>query len=310
MNRHTTSGRWGLGITLALFTTAIWGLIPVILKVLIQGLDPYSITFYRFLIAAVLAGIAVIHRHDFKSLIRNIRGIYLILALTASVSFAGSYILYPLALEYVSPSTAQVLNQLSYVFMLVGGVAFYHERLGLLQAVGGIILFLGMLLFFNERFDELLSGTGVLYSGIILIMCGAVCLAAYTLIQKQLLLILPSEGIMFLVYIAGTLLLFPLAEPEKIMTLSASQATLLIISAPVTLIAFVSLSESLHHLELNRVSMILASVPLATVAAMTVCSSFFPDVLEPEQLNTLSLAGAVLVVVGTMLGSLRVGRER
>ena len=305
MNRHTTSGRWGLGISLALFTTSIWGLIPVILKVLIQSLDPYTITFYRFIIAAVLAGAVVLYRNGFKSLLGNITGLYWVLAIVASIGFAGSYILYPLALEYVSPSTAQVLNQISYVFMLVGGVVFYKERLGMLQAIGGGILFFGMILFFNQRLDELFSGTGALYSAILLIIGAAACLAGYTLIQKQLLQILPTEGIMFLVYLAGTIMLYPLSEPEKIMTLTTSQATLLIISAPVTLIAFVSLSESLHHLEVNRVSMILAIVPLATVLAMVICSSLFPEVLEPERLNTVSLIGAVLVVVGTMMGSLR-----
>jgi len=124
MNRHTTSGRWGLGISLALFTTFIWGLIPVILKVLIQSLDAYTITFYRFFIAAVLSAAAVMYRSDFRSMIRGIRGMYWILALAAILGFTGSYILYPLALAYVSPSVAQVLNQVSFIFMLVGGVVF------------------------------------------------------------------------------------------------------------------------------------------------------------------------------------------
>ena len=305
MELHTTSGRWGLGISLALFTTFIWGLIPIILKVLILSMDAYTITFYRFLIAAVLAGAAVLYRHDVRMMVGKFTRLYWMLALAATLGFAGSYILYPLALAFVSPSTAQVLNQISFVFMLIGGMVFFREKLGLLQVIGGGILFVGMVLFFNQRFDELLTGTGALYSGMLLIVAAAACLALYTLVQKQLLQILPSEGIMLLVYLGGTILVFPMAEPARISDLTFNQASLLILSAPVTLIAFVSLSEALHHLEVNRVGMILAIVPLATVVAMVVCSGLFPDLLDQERLNGLSLAGAALVVFGTMMGSLR-----
>ena len=46
-------------------------------------------------------------------------------------------------------------------------------------------------------------------------------------------------------------------------------------------------------------------VPLMTVAAMAVCAPLRPDLLEPERLNSTSILGAILVVIGSMLGNIK-----
>ena len=66
-----------------------------------------------------------------------------------------------------------------------------------------------------------------------------------------------------------------------------------------------TLVEGMKHLEINRVSMLLAIVPLITVAAMAVCAPLIPDPLELERLNSTSILGAILVVIGSMLGNIK-----
>jgi drug/metabolite transporter (DMT)-like permease len=61
----------------------------------------------------------------------------------------------------------------------------------------------------------------------------------------------------------------------------------------------------MKHLEVNRVTMLLAIVPLTTVAAMAVSGPLMPGLLKAEQLNGTSILGAILVVVGSMLGNIR-----
>ena len=80
---------------------------------------------------------------------------------------------------------------------------------------------------------------------------------------------------------------------------------LLNISAVISLVAFVTLVESLKHLEVFRVSMVLAVVPLVTVLDMMIVSPLVPGLLQPENLNFVSISGAVLVVIGSILGNLR-----
>ena len=58
MNIHQTTGRWLLGLSLALITAFFWGLLPILLKGLLANTDPYTITWYRFLVAG---GIAEFH---------------------------------------------------------------------------------------------------------------------------------------------------------------------------------------------------------------------------------------------------------
>lgn len=54
---------WKRGFALALVTAIAWGLLPLALKITLEVLDPYTITWFRFLTAAlVLAGILAVTR--------------------------------------------------------------------------------------------------------------------------------------------------------------------------------------------------------------------------------------------------------
>jgi drug/metabolite transporter (DMT)-like permease len=60
---HTVTGHWQRGFVLALVTAIAWGLLPIALKITLEALDPYTITWFRFLIAAlVLGGILAVTR--------------------------------------------------------------------------------------------------------------------------------------------------------------------------------------------------------------------------------------------------------
>ena len=44
MSRHQPSGRWQLGLALALVTTACWATLPLALKLTLNALDPITLT--------------------------------------------------------------------------------------------------------------------------------------------------------------------------------------------------------------------------------------------------------------------------
>lgn len=52
--RHVT--QWKRGFVLALVTATAWGLLPLALKITLDVLDPYTITWFRFLTAALVLG--------------------------------------------------------------------------------------------------------------------------------------------------------------------------------------------------------------------------------------------------------------
>lgn len=53
MALHQASGRWKLGLSMALVTALSWATLPVALKITLEQLDPYTLTWFRFLVAAL-----------------------------------------------------------------------------------------------------------------------------------------------------------------------------------------------------------------------------------------------------------------
>ena len=54
---HKTTGRWQLGLVLALTSAVLWGVLPIALAVVLQGLDPFTITWYRLTAAGLSLGV-------------------------------------------------------------------------------------------------------------------------------------------------------------------------------------------------------------------------------------------------------------
>ncbi|MCE2450162.1 MAG: EamA family transporter [Candidatus Latescibacteria bacterium] len=86
--------RRSLGLTLAFTTLLLWGALPVVLKLLLQSLDPFTVTWYRFLLAGAML-IPVVHfRYGLASPFR-IRGAVSVLAVVCVLGLGGNYLTYP-----------------------------------------------------------------------------------------------------------------------------------------------------------------------------------------------------------------------
>ena len=304
MNRHVTSGRWGLGLILSLLTILVWGSLPLVLKIMLISLDAFTMTWYRFIIAAILMTI-IVYRKNYFPLVRKIKGGYIPLFVFSVLGFSCAYVFYPQSLQYISPSAAQVVSQVSLLFLLLGAMFVFRERLTLIQLFGIGLLIAGILLFFNKQLIFLISDTSDMLPGILWVTAAALALSLYTLTQKQLLQILPTSFIIWLIYLVGSVLILPFIRFETLLEQNPQEFILLNISAVISLVAFITLVESLKHLEVFRVSMILATVPIVTIVDMAIISPLVPNLLQPENLTLLSISGAVLAVIGSILGNLK-----
>jgi drug/metabolite transporter (DMT)-like permease len=216
-----------------------------------------------------------------------------------------NWVTYALSLNYLSPSTATVVIQLAPVFMLFGSIWIFKERFIVTQWFGFAVLMVGLLLFFNNRFGDILvpEMNGFLL-GIILVIAAALLWAIYALLQKQLLRYFSSEEIMVIIYICGIIILFPLSEPILITHLDKVGVILLVLCGLNTLLAYGFFAESLNHWEASRISMVLATIPIITIIFVKWSSMLFPGYIEADRFNMLSIFGAVLVVFGSMVCSL------
>jgi len=233
---HRTSGRWKLGLAYSLITAACWGVLPLILKPVVQVMDPYTLTWYRFAIAAAVLAVVMGASGGLPRLSSLNRQGWTLLGVAVG-GLVGNYVLYVASLLYISPAVAQVVIQLGPMFFLLGGVAIMKEHFSRTQWVGFAILILGLLVFFNRRLPLLLDLSKDTGWGVILLLLAAITWAAYGMSQKQLLKNLKPQQILLLVYLFAVLVLLPKASLGAVHHLDPLHWWLLGLSCANTLIA-------------------------------------------------------------------------
>jgi drug/metabolite transporter (DMT)-like permease len=303
MLRHQTTGRRFLGLALASCAVVQWGTQPVVLKILVQSLDVFTLAWMRFVATAVLLFPLAIRRGGLAVLLR-LRGRQLLLLGVAVFGLLANYLTYMAGLAYVTPGTAQMVNQLAPMLMLLGSLWIYGEPFGRLQWVGLAVLVVGLGLFFSPRFDELTSDSHALAKGVALGVISAVFWAVYLLSQKQLLNILRPELVLLAVYLTGTIAVFPLAHLPDYAQLNHLHLLLLAGTCLMTFLSYMCFANSIVHLEASRVGLVISLNPLVALLMAALFASLLPGLMQPESLTLPSAAGAACVVAGSMLGAL------
>jgi drug/metabolite transporter (DMT)-like permease len=308
MALHISSGRWKLGLLLALTTALMWATLPVALKVALEQVDPYTLTWFRFLVAFVLIGGWLGFRGGLGGFARLGRGDWGLLAV-AALALIGNYLFYLLGLARTTPANAQLIIQLAPILMALGGIFIFRERFSAWQWLGLLVVFSGLLLFFRDQLlGSMLNASGYVL-GALLIVIAAIVWAAYAMAQKQLLNTLSSSAILLFVYACASVLLLPTATPGSLLQLDSLHWAALAYCALNTLGAYGAFAEALAHWEASRVSVVLALTPLLTVSCVWLTHLFWPELIQPERFGWGGWLGALLVVSGSALTSLAARRR-
>ncbi|MDH1109564.1 DMT family transporter [Pseudomonas otitidis] len=300
---HVSSGRWFLGLVLALVTAVLWGILPIKLKEVLKVMDPVTVTWYRLVVSGSLLFLylaATRRLPTFRPLGR--KGGWLVALAIAGL--LGNYVLYLMGLRMLTPGTTQLVIQVAPILLLLGSLFVFKERFSLGQALGLLVLVSGFGLFFNQRLEELFTSLGSYTTGVLIVLGAAFVWTFYGLAQKQLLTVWNSMQVMMVIYLGCALLLTPWGSPLEALQLSPLQGWLLLACCLNTLVAYGAFAEALAHWEASRVSATLAITPLVTFASVAVAASLWPDHVHPEQINGLAYGGAVLVVLGSALTAL------
>jgi drug/metabolite transporter (DMT)-like permease len=300
---YTLSGRWKLGLGLAVVTAISWGLLPVALAILLTTVDAYTITWFRFLTAALGLGVILAAMGRLPD-VRAIEGRGWILLLIALGGLLGNFVLYLVALTYASPTVNQVVTQLSPILLMLGGIVVFHERFSVRQWIGFALLLVGLPLFFNRRLPELTHLEAGLGLGVALLVIASFVWSVYGLAQKVLLRRMQGQQVLVLLYVGSTLVLLPFSSPARILEVNTLQAWMLAFACANTVVAYGAFAEALRHWEASRVGATLTLTPLFTMATMWILEHTAPELVKPEQLNALSVLGAMIVVAGSMLCAL------
>ncbi len=303
MQLHRSSGNWRLGLILTLIAVCIWGTLPIALSIVLNALDVYTITWFRFLTAFIflLLYLAVIRKLPKW---QKINPASIKLFLVAIIFLICNYLFFLQGLQRTSPTNAKVFIQLAPISLSLGALIVFRERYTPKQWLGLSILILGLTLFFHEQLQTVLDAPNTYLLGNLILILAAIVWGIYALAQKQLLQTYSSAEVMLCIYGGCTLLLTPLAQPQNLITLSPLNFLVLLYCGFNTLIGYGCFGEALVHLEASRVSAILTLTPLVTMICVQIFSGLFPQLLKAENLTILAVIGAIVVVIGAACVSL------
>ena len=299
-----TKQQVGIGISLAVTTAVCWGALPIAMKEVLVVMEPFTVVWYRFTIAALGLGLilAVRGRLPPVTLFRQPR--WLLILAIATAGLLGNFIFFSSSLQYLSPTASQVIGQLSPVGMMFASVLILKERMRITQVIGALMLIFGLLLFFNVSLIEIFTRLTDYTLGVLLGVCAAMVWVTYGVAQKVLLRRLASPQILVMLYTLCAIALFPLAKPEVIFQLSGWQLACLLFCGANTLIGYGALAEAMARWQAAQVSALITLTPLFTLLFSDLLSLAWPDVFARPMLNLLGYLGAFVVVAGAMYSAI------
>lgn len=291
------------GFFLSLLTAVMWGVLPVFLKLSLEGMDAVTITLYRFAVAALFVFLVLVKSNKLPRL-GALKGRQWQLLALAAAGLIANYVLYLVGLDYLNPETAQVLIQLAPFLLMLGGIFLYKEKFRPLEWLGALVLFSGLLLFFNDRLPLLLGSLNQYSIGVIMLVLAAITWAIYGLLQKVLLRGMSAKQVTLMMYVAGSLALLPFSAPALVLELGPLQLAALLFCCANTIIAYGAFTEAMHCWHASKVSAVISTAPLFTIIAMHFAVSWLPEHFVASDINLLAYVGAAMVVCGSILASM------
>ncbi|XBS70450.1 DMT family transporter [Acerihabitans sp. KWT182] len=294
----------GAGIALALTTAMCWGALPIAMKQVLKDMAPYTVVWYRFIMAGIGLLFILAPRRQLPPLKLFLRGRWLLLLLVATGGLLGNFILFSSSLQYLSPTASQVIGQLSPVGMMLASVVILKERMRITQVIGAVLLISGLAMFFNTSLIEIFTRLTDYTLGVILGVCAAAVWVCYGVAQKVMLRRLASQQILFLLYILCTIALSTLAKPLTALQLSGWQLACLFFCGANTLIGYGALAEAMARWQAAQVSAIVTLTPLFTLFFSDLLALLWPDYFAALALNLVGYIGAFAVVAGAMFSAI------
>lgn len=286
------------GFLFALLASMTWGTLPIAVQPLLAVMNAQTLVWYRLTVAGL--GLLL-----FLALTKKLPKVTAYTAQTGKLFLLGviglsaNFFLFSEALNYISPTTNQVLWQLAPFTMILCGVVIFKERFGLHQKIGLVLLLIGLLAFFNDRLGELLQA-GEYALGIAISASAAIIWVCYGIAQKQLLKNFSSSQILMLIYLGCALILTPFSSPWQIEALDSFLLGCFLYCCLNTFIGYGAYAEALNHWEAGKVSVITVLLPIFTMIFSHLGHFTFPDIVAKLEMNHLSYFGALIVVGGSI----------
>lgn len=290
------------GFFLALTTVFMWGSLPIAVQQVLKGMSVHTIVWYRFLVASL--GLLIILSSS-KNL-PNLKGLnlrYKLFLCLGVLGLAGNFYLFNAALQYIPPTTSQILSPVSGFLMLLAGVFLFQEKLLTNQKIGIVCLIIGLTLFFNQHIKDFLQ-LNLYFKGVFIGFCAALMWVCYGIAQKMLLMKFKPQQILFILYTCCFIVFTPASETRQIFNLTPLELGCLAYACANTLIAYGCYAEALNRWEVAKVSAVVTQIPIFTMLCSIILAWLYPTIFYMEDLNFISYLGAGVVVLGALISAI------
>jgi drug/metabolite transporter (DMT)-like permease len=282
---------------LSVVTALLWGVLPIILKVSLQGFNTGTIAWFRFSLAFLLLGIIL----QFKgsrplNILRKPpwMGVFGGLCLTAN------YYWVTLGVEISGPSNMAVLIQTASVFLVLTGVFVFRERLTSRQILGMFVVVAGLALFFFDQQSRVAMSSDYYFADFLIIMAALVWVG-YMISQKLLSREHGAQSLNFLVYTVATVTLIGTVEWSEFASAGDNACWALVFCGVNTLVAYGALAEAVKYIPLALISVIISLNPLITLIGMEILPAMGFANLQPDPIGIIGYFGGAIAISGVAL---------
>ncbi len=289
------------GILLSLVTALLWGVLPIFLKITLQGFHTGTIAWFRFLFAFLVLVIILQWRgHEPLEILRKPPW----MGIAGGICLSANYYWVTLGVDLSGPSNMAVLIQTASVFLVLVGIFVFNERLVLRQVLGMLIVGSGLFLFFYDQ-QSRVSNPEIFYYADFLIILAALVWVGYMVSQKFLSRQYGAQSLNLLVYAVATIALVGGVEWADFTRAGATAWSALIFCGINTLLAYGTLAEAVKYIPLALISVIITLNPLITLWGMKVLPEIGFAGLQPDPVGSLGYWGGVVAVIGVVLVVIR-----
>ena len=282
----------------ALVAGVMWAVLSVALKITlnIYTLSPFTIVWFRFSIAFIILGAALLVRHPLMFKVFYKPPLKLI---GATLCLGFNYYAYMRGLDYSTPSNAQVFTQIGPVLFAITGIYIFKEKITWLHITGFLVVIIGFCLFYWEQIGAMANQKN--YSlGILWIIASSVSWVLYALWQKELTQQYSTNQLNLFIYGICSLIFLPGIRPSGFASLDFPGWLLVIFLGLNTLIAYGAIALAFRYLDSNKVSVIITMSPILTFGIMYLFMVLNITLIAPEHFSLLSILGALIALSGSV----------
>lgn len=286
------------GVYFAAITAFLWSFLAIALKISLSVLPPLTVTWFRFFLAfSFLLIYYIIADKKALSILKKPPKFAILAALCLGFNYTG----YIAGINLTTPSIGQVFIQSGPILLAISGFVIFKEKVNNRQAIGLLIVLLGLSVFYHEQIINIAGGLRSYKLGVALVIFGGLAWSAYAVFQKIAVQNHHPMRLNLIIFGLPAFLLWPTVSYSSLPTLPIAQWLVLLFLGLNTLGAYGALAYALKYLDANKVSVIININPLITLGVMAWVSHIEVTWIAHEKFTFLTAIGAFAVIAGAML---------